>query len=43
MSGENTRSCGTPTVPNFIFDSPQYQTICNNIYVSRSTTDAYVQ
>jgi hypothetical protein len=27
----------------FVFESPEYQTACNNIYVNRSTTDAYVQ
>ena len=40
---QNTRACGTPTVPTFVFESPQYQTACNNIYVNRSTTDSYVQ
>jgi hypothetical protein len=40
---ENTRTCQSVQSTIFLYDSPEYQRACNNIYVNRSTTDAYVQ
>jgi hypothetical protein len=36
-------SCQIAVSTPFTFVSPGYQSACNNIYVNRSTTDAFVQ
>ena len=39
MSSENTRSCQVKVSTIFTFESPAYQTACNNIYINVSTMD----
>lgn len=40
MSSYNTRSCQGVVSTIFTFNSPAFQTSCNNIYTSVSTIDA---
>ncbi len=40
MSGENTRTCGVPTLNDFAFVNPQVQKAANMVYTQKQNYDS---